>query len=70
MLAKLRYGSESVLELELPTEALVAYCDAPRGEPIRDVRGALHSALEQPFDFPPLANSVVPGRQSCYRYRP
>ncbi len=61
MLAKLRYGIDSELTLDLKADALVAHCDAPRGEPLDDLAAALRAALEQPLDFPPLARSVVPG---------
>ena len=61
MLTKLRYGTDSVVEFDLPDDALVAHCDAPRGKPIVDVADAMRTALENPLDFPPLAKSVVPG---------
>ena len=61
MLAKLRYGIDSELKLDLPAETLVAHCDAPRGEPLAAPAASLQSALREPLDFPPLAQSVVPG---------
>jgi len=61
MLTKLRYGADSVLQLDVPSDSLIAYCDAPRGKPISDVAAELRQRLESPLDFPALALSVVPG---------
>ena len=61
MLATLRYGNDSQFTLDLEADALVAHCEAPRGEPLVDVATSLRAALDVPLDFPPLAQAVVPG---------
>lgn len=57
----LRYGTDSRLDLELANEALVAYCDAPRGTPLVDVDKAVRRALAEPLEFPPLVQAALPG---------
>ena len=57
----LRYGTDSSLCLPLEREALVAHCDAPRGEPIRRIGEAMKGALAEPIGFPPLVQAVLPG---------
>src|SRR4051812_17735770 len=57
----LRYGIASSLDLKIAERSLVAWCDAPRGEPLADVGDAVRKALAEPLDFPPLARAVVPG---------
>jgi len=57
----LRYGADSSLCLELDSKALVAHCDAPRGEPIRHVCEAVKRALAEPLEYPPLAQAALPG---------
>src|SRR3990172_3223537 len=57
----LRYGTDASLSLEVDSAALVAYCDAPHGEPLADVAAAVDRALAEPLGFPALARSVVPG---------
>ncbi len=61
MIFNLRYGADSTLRLDIPPDALVAHCDAPRGEPLARVADALDRALGEPIEFPPLARAVVPG---------
>jgi hypothetical protein len=56
-----RFGAQSSATLELSSEALVAVCQAPRGTPFADVAAAVDRALAEPLEFPPLAQSVVPG---------
>ncbi len=60
MLANLRYGSSTSVELKFPPGALVANCQAPRGEPLVDVRAAVAAALTRPRQFPSLAEAVLP----------
>ena len=57
----LRYGAASRVEFDLPTESLVAECDAPRGQALDDPAAAVAAALIDPLDFPPLAQTTVPG---------
>jgi nickel-dependent lactate racemase len=61
MISILRYGADSSLRLELKSEALVAHCAAPRGEPLLEVAAAVDRALAEPLDFPPLAQAALPG---------
>ncbi|HEX3727629.1 MAG TPA: lactate racemase domain-containing protein, partial [Pirellulales bacterium] len=61
MNCELKYGAGASLRLEIDEHALVANCDAPRGAVLADVSTAVDRALGQPLDFPPLAQSAVPG---------
>ncbi len=54
------YGHNASLRFELPPQALVAHCAAPRGTPIADVALAVSTALSGPLGYPPLARAVVP----------
>jgi nickel-dependent lactate racemase len=57
----LRYGAAARLCLELEGEALVAFCDSPRGEPLSRVVEAVRAALAAPLEFPPLVQAALPG---------
>jgi nickel-dependent lactate racemase len=57
----LRYGIDASLSLELPDEALLAHCDAPRGEPLLDVARAVDRALGEPLELPSLSQVALPG---------
>jgi len=57
----LQYGNGAELDLEVDPDALIAICDAPRGEPLADVRSAVARALDQPLGYPPLAQAAVAG---------
>ncbi len=57
----LRYGIDASLNLELPCEAFLAHCDAPRGKPLPDVAGAVDRALAEPLELPPLSQVALPG---------
>ena len=61
MASVLRYGERSQVFLSLPPEVVVAQCDAPRGEPLTDLGGAVATAVAAPVDFPPLKRATVPG---------
>ena len=39
----------------------MAYCALPHGTPISDVVAAVDTALALPLEYPPLAQSVLPG---------
>ncbi len=60
---RLRFGRDSVLELHLPHEKLVADCSAPRAAPLDDPAAAVAAALASPLDFPPLRQAAFPGDQ-------
>jgi len=55
MTASLRYGTDHVLELNLPDDRLIAWCGIPDEAPLADVRAATACALDEPLGFPPLA---------------
>lgn len=60
-MAVLRYGTDSSLSLELPGDALLACCEAPRGEPLTvGIAEAVDRALTEPLAFPPLAQAALP----------
>lgn len=61
MPASLRYGIDCLLSFELPSEALVADCAAPHGQPLADPARAVAEALAAPHGLPPLARATVPG---------
>ncbi|HEV3137266.1 MAG TPA: lactate racemase domain-containing protein [Pirellulales bacterium] len=61
MISTLRYGTHLSLSLELPSQGLLAHCDAPRGEPLLHVAEAVDRALAEPLEFPQLAQAAVPG---------
>lgn len=61
MTTLLRYGKEASLTLEIPSEALIAQCDAPRGTPADDLAGAVRAALEAPHGFPSFRQCFVAG---------
>ena len=57
----LRFGTDSTLRLEVPAAAQWIHCDAPRGEPLADLGQAVDRALAEPLEFPPLAQTALPG---------
>ncbi len=61
MIVDLRFGLDSSLGFDLPADALVAHCDAPRGKGLFDVAGAVDRALAEPLGFPPLVQAALPG---------
>jgi nickel-dependent lactate racemase len=61
MISTLRYGCDSSLRLELASEAVVAHCAAPRGQPLVQVAQAVDRALAEPLEFPALVQAALPG---------
>jgi nickel-dependent lactate racemase len=57
----MRYGTDSVVEMQLSADALVADCRGPRGAPLSDLPAAVSAALAAPMDFPSLRQTVVSG---------
>ena len=57
----LRYGIQSTLKLRFSPGVLIARCGEPAGEPIADVVRAAENSIEQPLDYPPLAQAAVAG---------
>jgi nickel-dependent lactate racemase len=58
---RLNYGASHPLELDIPSEALLADLSKPPTAIISDPAAAVAAALEDPLDFPPLAAAAVPG---------
>jgi hypothetical protein len=59
--ATLDYGRNSRITVELTQGTLVAYCGNPRAAPLDDPTAAVAASLVDPVDYPPLAQTVVPG---------
>jgi hypothetical protein len=59
----IRYGVGSQLELEVPSDVLLADCTFAKVQPLDDPVAAVAAALAQPVDFPPLAQATIPGDQ-------
>jgi nickel-dependent lactate racemase len=57
----LRYGLDSLAELELADGALVAQCGVPEGKVVEDPEGTVATALAEPLEFPPLRQATIPG---------
>ena len=49
------------MTLGVDSGALLAVCDAPRGQPLSDVAAAVRKALAEPLDYPPLVQAALPG---------
>ncbi|MGF1581761.1 MAG: lactate racemase domain-containing protein [Gemmataceae bacterium] len=56
---RIDYGRESV-EYDVLESNIVTVSRAPIVEPITDVEGAVRQALDDPFEFPPLARAITP----------
>ncbi len=61
MMHQLRYGESSILQLNVPPEALVADCTTVPGRVLADPAAAVAAALQSPVGFPSLKQTVVPG---------
>jgi nickel-dependent lactate racemase len=61
MSSLLRYGADSILEIDLAAGATLTACERPRGDVLPDPRAATVAALAKPLDFPPLRQAVIPG---------
>lgn len=59
----LSYGVDSQLDVDLPADALREANLAPRGNPLPDVASAVRSALQEPLEFPPVQQMIIPGDQ-------
>jgi hypothetical protein len=58
------------LEFEIPPERVVACWRGPEGMGPSDVAAAIGDALEQPRDFPPLRQMIVPGDRVAIAFDP
>jgi nickel-dependent lactate racemase len=57
----LRYGADSSVNLQLAAEGPLVPCGVPKGAPLADTSAAVRTALEQPLDYPSLAQCTTPG---------
>jgi nickel-dependent lactate racemase len=57
----LRYGAEASVNLQSPAEGPLETCGVPRGEPLTDTAAAVKAALDEPMDYPSLAQCTTPG---------
>ncbi|MBM4091892.1 MAG: DUF2088 domain-containing protein [Planctomycetes bacterium] len=57
----LRYGKDSALRFDVPSETLVADCTAVPGQVLEDPSARVSACLAEPLGFPPLARAIVPG---------
>src|SRR4051794_24835132 len=49
------------LDFDVPEDRLIGVWRGPAGVPASAAKGLVHQALEQPLEFPPLRQAVVPG---------
>lgn len=61
MMHQIRYGASSILQLDVPADALIADCTQIAGTLIEDPGTAAAAALLSPTNYPPLRQAVVPG---------
>jgi nickel-dependent lactate racemase len=61
MQSELKYGCNSALTLDLPSDVLVADCRAPGGMTVEDLGRKVDAVLDAPMGFPPLAQATIPG---------
>ena len=61
MEAKLAYGRNAFLNLDLPEEKLFASYGPSAGEPLDDIVAAVAAAMLDPIGYPPLTQAVVSG---------
>jgi len=57
----LRYGTDSAITLHFAAGVTLDECGVPEGIALADPAGAVAAALEQPLEYPPLAQSTTPG---------
>ncbi|MGA2258747.1 MAG: lactate racemase domain-containing protein [Thermoguttaceae bacterium] len=57
----LRYGTDSSVALQFAAGATLDQCGAAQGVPLADPAIAVAAALEQPLEYPPLAQATTPG---------
>ena len=58
------------LEFEVPDERVVAAWNAPAGLDGPHELAAIRDALEQPWEFPPLRQMIVPGDRVTIAFDP
>jgi nickel-dependent lactate racemase len=57
----LRYGIDSSVTLQFADGAALDECGTPQGVPLADPAVAVAAALQQPLEYPPLAQTTTPG---------
>jgi len=57
----LRYGTDSTVVLQFAAGVALEECGIPDRRPLDDPAVAVAAALEQPLEYPPLAQSTTPG---------
>ena len=57
----LRYGADSSVILQFAAGVTLDECGTPHGIPLADPAAAVAVALEQPLEYPPLAQTTTPG---------
>jgi len=57
----LRYGTDSSVTLQFDAGVPCEQCGTPPGVPLADTAAAVAAALDQPLEYPPLAQSTTPG---------
>ena len=57
----LRYGTDSSIALQFAAGVTPDQCGTPQGLPLADPAVAVAAALEQPLEYPPLAQTTTPG---------
>jgi hypothetical protein len=57
----LRYGADSSVSLQLDLAGPLEPCGVPRGAPLADPAAAVRAALDEPLEYPALAQCTTPG---------
>ncbi len=57
----LRYGTDSSVALQFAAGVPFEQCGTPQGVPLADPAVAVAAALQQPLEYPPLAQATTPG---------
>ena len=57
----LRYGTDSSVALQFAAGVTLEQCGTPQGVPLADPAVAVAAALEEPLEYPPLAQTTTPG---------
>ena len=60
-MAVLRYGTDSSVALKFDEGVPWEQCGTPDGVPLANPAAAIAAALEQPLEYPPLAQTTTPG---------
>ena len=60
-MAVLRYGTDSSVALKFDEGVPWEQCGTPDGVPLANPAAAVAAALEQPLEYPPLAQTTTPG---------